>query len=177
MPLTDWFGTVRVARPTPLQQAFFDELERMLKAYEPPLLDRRRSSVRDEGHRWTKANTIEVRLVHATEPEAAIEIGLSPDEAIVGWLTSHEHITTGDEHLGGRSWTSVAVDAVAAILRGDYEVEDTYRGQRLVKTRVIDVGDPDGPRAITETASLFGWIPSPGAKRVERRRIGFRASA
>ena len=147
----------------------------MLEVYQPPLLDRRKSSIRYEGHSWTKADTIEIRLVHSSEPDAAIEVGLSPNEAIVSWLTAHEHIDERAVEGGGadRAWTTVAVDAVAGILRGDYEVEDTYRGGKLVKTRIIDVGGPDGPRAITETGSLFGWVPGPGIKRIERRRIGF----
>lgn len=174
MSLRDWFGAVELETLEPAQQAFLDELEQMLGAYKPPLLDTTRSSIRDRGHAWTKANTIEIRLVHATEPDAAIVVGLSPDEAIIGWLTSHEHITASDE-WNSRSWTAAAVDAVAAILRGDYVVEDTYRGRRLVKTRIIDVGDPEGPHWITETGSLFAWIPTPGTKRVERRRIGFGA--
>lgn len=74
---------------------------------------------------------------------------------------------------GDRPWTTVAIDAVAGILRGDYEIEETYKGRRLIRTRVIDAGDPDGPRPITETGSLFGWIPTPRSKRIERRRVGF----
>jgi hypothetical protein len=169
--LEDWFGAVQLNRPSQEQLAFLDQLERMLEAYRPPLLDRSKSSINTQGHGSIKPNTIEVRLVHSSEPDAAIEIDLSPDEAIVAWLTAHEHI---DEREGGdRPWPIVAVDAVAGILRGDYEVEDTYKGARLIKTRVIDVGDPDGPRMTTETGSLFGWVPTPGVKRVERRRIGF----
>jgi hypothetical protein len=171
-----WFGTVELQDFTPSQGAFLDELLRMLDVYDPPLLDRTRSSISDQGPAWTKANTIEVRLVHRSEPGAAIEIGLSPDEAIVGWLTAHEHINEREAEGGDRTWTTAAVGAVAGILRGDYEVEDTYKGKRLIKTRVIDAGDPEGPRPITETGSLFGWVPSPGSKRVERRRVGFGAS-
>ena len=173
MELTDWFGTVELEDPTQNQSAFLDELLMMLETYQPPLLDRSRSSIRDRGHAWTKANTIEVRLVHSSEPEAAVEIGLSDDEAIIAWLTAHEHITEWETGCQDRTWTTQAVDAVAGILRGDYEIEDTYRGKRLIKTRVVDVGDPVGPRVITETGSLFGWIPTPGSKRIERRRIGF----
>jgi hypothetical protein len=173
MAIADWFGTVELERATPTQESFLDELLTMLEAYQPSLLDLSRSSIRDRGHAWTKSNTIEVRLVHSLEPEAAIEIGLSDDEAIIAWLTAHEHITEREVGSQGRSWTTQAVDAVAGILRGDYEIEDTYRGKRLIKTRVIDAGDPKGRRAMTETGSLFGWVPSPGSKRVERRRIGF----
>lgn len=175
MALGDWFGTVEFEEPTQTQSAFLDELLTMLETYQPPLLDRSRSSIRDRGHARTKDNTIEVRLVHSSEPGAAIEIGLSEDEAIVAWLTAHEHITEWEAGGQGRPWTTQAVDAVAGILRGDYEIEDTYRGRRLIKTRVVDAGGPEGPRVITETWSLFGWVPSPRSKRVERRRIGFGA--
>jgi hypothetical protein len=173
MAVTDWFGIVELEQPTPTQESFLDELLSMLEAYQPSLLDRSRSSIRHRGHAWTKANTIEIRLVHSSEPEAAIEIGLSEDEAIIAWLTAHEHITEWEAGVQDRPWTTQAVDAVAGILRGDYEIEDTYRGKRLIKTLVIDAGDPEGRRALTETGSLFGWVPSPGSKRVERRRIGF----
>jgi hypothetical protein len=127
--LADWLGTIEFEDPTQTQSAFLDELLTMLMTYQPPLLDRSRSSIRDRGHAWTKANTIEVRLVHSSEPEAAIEIGLSDDEAIVAWLTAHEHITEWETASQDRPWTTQAVDAVARILRGDYEIEDTYRGR------------------------------------------------
>jgi hypothetical protein len=117
MGLIDWFGTVELEDPTQNQSAFLDELLMMLETYQPPLLDRSRSSIRDRGHEWTKANTIEVRLVHSSQPEAAIEIGLSDDVAIVAWLTAHEYITewkTGSDRpseirtLPSRTWTVVA---------------------------------------------------------------------
>lgn len=99
----------------------------MLEAYQPPPLDRSGSSIRDRSHGWTKA----------------------------AWLTAHEHITEWEAGSRGRPSTTQAVDAVAGVLRGDYEIEDTYSGKRLIKTRVVDVGDPEGPRAFRETGSLF----------------------
>lgn len=169
MALTDWFRTVEPGSPAPAQQAFLDELGQMLDAYKPALVDRSRSSIT----RRAKASTIEVRLAHRNEPDAAILVGVSPDEATVVWLTGHEHIDAREAEGASRPWTTVAVDAVAGILRGDYEVEDTYRGKRRVKTRIIDAADPDGPRAIAETGSLLGWVPAREPARVERRQIGF----
>lgn len=66
----------------------------------------------------------------------------------------------------------MAVDAVAGVLRGEYVVEEHYRGERLIKTTVRDLRD--GERAVTTTGSLLNLLPSlRRVDRVERRTISF----
>ncbi len=59
------------------------------------------------------------------------------DEAIVSWLKTHEHIYAADA-TPGRPWTTIVVDATAAVLRGEYEVESIYRRNRPLRSRIID---------------------------------------
>lgn len=74
---------------------------------------------------------------------------------------------------GTEPWTTVIVDAVAALLRGEYEVRDHYRGDRLVRTSIHDtlLGD----RHVSTSGSLLGLLPIlRRVDRVERRTVDFR---
>ncbi len=171
MVLADWFATIDLGDPTQAQQAVVDELGTMLDDYRPAHLDPNASSIQATGHGWTLDHTIAVQLVHADDADAMIELAVGTGEVIMSWLTAHEHVYADDDSLDGRPWAGRVVDMVAAVLRGELEVEDTYRGRWLVKTRIIDVADPAGLRVLATTGSLLSWLPRPGARRVERRRI------
>jgi stage V sporulation protein SpoVS len=85
---------------------------------------------------------------------------------------AHEHVYADDGDTE-RPWTTVVVDAVAALLRGEYEVHDHYRGARLVKTRVHDT--LLGRRHISTSGSLLGLLPFfSKVDRVGRRAVDFR---
>jgi hypothetical protein len=66
----------------------------------------------------------------------------------------------------------VVVDLTAAVLRGEYAVENHYSGDHLVKTRVVDLRDDE--RHVSTTgflpAVLLAWKRS---RRVERRTVDF----
>ena len=63
----------------------------------------------------------------------------------------------------------MVVDVTAAALRGDYVVEDHYRGSHWVKNRIVDMADPDRPQLISEMGIvLWSWVPWRGAKRVKQ---------
>ncbi len=58
----------------------------------------------------------------------------------------------------------MVVDAVAAVLRGEYEVENHYRGRHLAKTMVNDVAHPSHKRTASTTGSLVFMVAVAGAK-------------
>jgi hypothetical protein len=146
-----------------------EQLVRMLDALAPARLDPHRSSINDRGHGWTAPNTVGVRLAHTSDETADVSIALEPKSAIVEWLETHEHVFPED---GGadRPWTTVVADVVAAALRGEYEVELHYRGDRLVKTRLVGAAR-DG-LVLSTTGSLVGWLRR-GPVRVETRRLDY----
>lgn len=168
-----WFGTVEMEGGSAAAREVLSKLVAMLDALQPRLLDPARSTVRTQGHGWTVANSVEIHLEHATDEEAAVTIAVGPDEAIVSWIATHEHVRPHDG-TAERPWTTVVVDATAAVLRGEYEVEHHYKGDRLVKTRIIDTADPEGERTLSTTGTLISsWLPSRRTKRVERRKIDY----
>jgi hypothetical protein len=87
----------------------------------------------------------------------------------------HDHIDADDpwEAAGERAWPARVADAVAAVMCGEFEVQDTWRGRWLARSRIVDVADPAGVRVLSTTGSLAGCLPWPGRKRVERRRLSF----
>lgn len=112
----DWFGTVSLDDAPEAARLVVEKVARMLDQVQPALLDTGTSHAVDSGHGWQLA--VELVLRHRDEPEYNVSIGIGADEAIVAWLSAHEHIFDGPEH-GDRPWTSVVVDLVAAVLRGE----------------------------------------------------------
>lgn len=167
-----WFSTVDVEDghfSEPVEDAL-RQLVEMLDALDPVRLDRDRSSIRSRGHGW-KEHSVAVELVHDSDPDADLSIALDAQGAIVEWLDTHEHVLPDDGDVS-RAWTTIVSDVVAAALRGEYEVEQHYRGERLIKTRIVDVARPESPRDLGTTGSLFGWL-RPGPSRVDRKRLDY----
>jgi hypothetical protein len=166
-----WFGRVSLDAAPDSARRVFDELSRMLDVVQPEALDRARSHAVDSGHDWN-AYDVEFRLAHGDDERSDITVAVGKEEALVSWLMAHEHIYP-DDGGEGRPWTTVVVDAVAALLRGEYEVRDHDRGDRLVKTSVHD--RPLGGRHVSTSGSLLGLLPLlRRIDRVERRTIDFR---
>lgn len=150
-----------------------DELARMLDHLQPALLDRSRSrlvAAKAEGS--TEEDAAVVVFEHATDPDAAVEVVIAPSGAIIAWLGVHEHVDP-DDAWEDRPWTVAVVDAVAGILRGEYQVEDMTRLGHWVRSRVIDVADPNGPRTLTTSAPLWGWALHFFPAVVARRRVDY----
>ncbi|MBN9609850.1 MAG: hypothetical protein J0I11_11110 [Actinobacteria bacterium] len=164
-----WFGSVALPSPMPTEaEAILDELVALLDLLDPQLMDRDHSSIsaRDRA-RGDRIVTLQIK--HVSDPSATVCVDVSGAGAVVGWLGTHEHVdaTDGD---ASRPWTSVVVDVVAAVLRGEYEVERVHRGRRLIRTRVRDAVR-DGS-VVSETVSLPGWLPL-GRSSTQVQRIDF----
>jgi hypothetical protein len=166
-----WFGEVSLDNaPEPAREVFRCLVE-MLDVVQPQALDRARSRAVDSGHGW-REYAVEFRLAHVDDPEADITVALGDREALLSWLMAHEHVYP-DDGTPERAWTTVVVDAVAALLRGEYEVHEHYRGSRLIKTSVHD--SVMGGRHVSTSGSLLGLLPFlRKADRIERRKVDFR---
>ena len=140
----------------------------MLAALEPRSLDESRSSVDfdDDG--------LQLMLVHSGQEGLAIFVAVGAAEAIVGIGSAHEHFAADEVAEGARPWTTLVVDFVAEILRGQIEVETTYRGNSAISVdhfRVEEDGDrvSFGHTGFITPARLLFWKP----KRVETERASF----
>jgi len=167
-----WFASVDLTEAGDSARVVLAETVRMLDALRPMQLDPARCRVKSTGHGWTLPRAVEIHLHHRIDPDAGVDVVVGPDEAIVSWLKTHEHIYATDA-APGRSWTAVVVDATAAVLRGEYEVEVHYRGNRLVRSRVIDTAGTQH-HTVGESGTLLScWLPSLRPRRVERRRLDY----
>jgi hypothetical protein len=169
--LDRWFGEVSLRSDLDLSAtSFLAELTTMLGSLRPALMDTARSTVRQS----ERDLGVEIEIAHQVDPDASISGILGDEGGIIFWLSAHEHLFP-DEAPVDRGWTTVAVDAIAEILCGEYVVEDHYRGKRLLKTQIINVADPSKEHVMETIGTPFALIPWPGPKRVERRRIDFGA--
>jgi hypothetical protein len=169
--LDKWFGEVNLRDDLdPSASSFVAELATMLQSLHPARIDRSRSSVRQQ----EVGTGVEIEIAHQVDADATVSATLGDGDGIIFWLSAHEHVLPADAP-SDRPWTTVAVDAIAEILCGEYTIEDHYRGRRLVKTRVIDVADRAGERVTDTIGTPLALIPWLGPKRVERRRIDFGA--
>lgn len=167
--LSEWFGEVALREDLGAAPAvFLTELAVMLGALRPSLINRSQSTIKQD------ARGIEVEIAHQRDVDASISISIDEGGAIVAWLSAHEHIFP-DDATKERSWMTVTVDAIAEVLCGEYVIEDHYRGKRLLKTRIIDVGDPAHEQVMETIGTPLALIPWPGERRTERRRIDFGA--
>jgi hypothetical protein len=172
VPLSDWLQAA-AGSATPAQQALLDELGEMLDGLEPVALDRSRSRLTwapadyDKGHLAAV-----VTLEHLRRPDWSVRIEAESRSAVIYWLSAHEHVDETDG-WDDRTWTTVVVDAVAAILRGEYEVEEITRLGRWYKTRIFDVADPANPEWFRSSGPLWFWLLRPFPATVTRRRLDF----
>jgi hypothetical protein len=100
MDLSRWFGHVSLANAPRAAYSLLDELVVMLDVTQPSRLDKNRSHVVDEGH-GRYEHDVEILLAHSAEPEADVTIAVSQDDAVVAWLTAHEHVYAGGRRSDG----------------------------------------------------------------------------
>jgi hypothetical protein len=171
--LSDWLHVVDGQPAAGSQIVVLTELAAMLDQLRPAGLDHSRSRLAWSGLKGARGqSTAVVTLEHRTRPDWSIEINIEPTSAVISWLSAHEHI---GEHDGwnDRLWTSVVVDATAAIMRGDYEVEHVTRLGQWYRTRIIDVHDPASPRLLDSSGPLWFWILRPFPGEITRGRVDF----
>jgi hypothetical protein len=150
-------------------RAFYDELRRMLALVQPSKLDTDKSSARfDE-------DGVDVDLAHVDRDDWMIWASVGKRGAIVATAWAHEHFDPDPPGMEGeRPWTTVIVDFIAEIMRGEIEVETTFRGKTAVAVRHFN-RDKYGERTILGRtgflvpAGLALWRP----KRTEIERLSF----
>jgi hypothetical protein len=145
----------------------------MLEATRPSLIDPAACTVNSSAG-WTDGGT-EILLAHrdTDDLELNIEVVVGKKDGLVAWLGAHEHVYSTDA-TDDRPWTSMLVDLAAAVLRGEYEVEECYRRGRRVKVRIIDVFGPGSERVISESGTLISsWLPGLGPIERRRRRVDY----
>ena len=136
---------------------FYDELRQMLDSVRPTQVDPERTSVTFDGR------GVEVKFVHLDRHDWSISATVGERDAIVATLGAHEHFfasTDGEDEE--RPWTTQVVDFVAEILRGEIEVETTYRGHSPIAVQHFGI-DATGQRrslgytGVLTPARLFLW--------------------
>jgi len=131
----------------------------MLAHVGPRLLDAAQSSaVFEDG-------VVRVELVHATRPEWTIWAMCDAHGGIAGVGPAHEHFDPYGARPDDPPWTSELVDFVAMLLRGELELEATFRGDALLNVRTYVVG-AEGRSAVHATT---GFLP-PGRLLLWRRK-------
>lgn len=109
----------------------------MLAHVGPRLLDAAQSSaVFEDG-------VVRVELVHATRPEWTIWAMCDAHGGIAGVGPAHEHFDPYGARPDDAPWTSELVDFMAMLLRGELELEVTFRGDALLSVRTHAVGGAD----------------------------------
>lgn len=169
-----WFSSVVTAGAPAAALSVVDELVRMLDQAQPTLLDPERSVIGPAGTTWPEYDWL-IRITHKSYADAAISIAVDKDHAVVSWSNAHEHVYSEDG-TAERPWMTVVVDAVAAVLRGEYVVETRYKGDRPVRATILDMADPDAPRMVSEVGTLLSsWFPWPRVTQIERSRLSYGA--
>jgi hypothetical protein len=120
---------------------FYDELLEMLAVVAPTRLDAGKSSVRfdDDG--------LELHLAHTEREDWSIWANVGDRDAIIGPSWTHEHFSPRDGANEERPWTTQMVDFIAELLRGQIEVETTFRGNTPVVVRHFN-RDEQGQRVL-----------------------------
>lgn len=139
----------------------------MLADVRPKRLDLQASSVK------FGRDDVDVQLRHCDRRDWGIWITAGPQEAIVGAQNAHEHFQDFDDE-GGRPWTTTIVDFVAEILRGEVEVETTFRGSTPIAVRHSNLGAHGNRQHLVYTgfltpARLFFWR----TKRTTTERVSY----
>jgi hypothetical protein len=150
-------------------RAFYDELREMLAVVQPTQVDAAGLSVKFDKH------SVELELVHAERDDWRIWATISERTAIVSTSWAHEHFFPPSRgEVEERPWTTQMVDFIAEFLRGEIEIETTFRGDTPISVRHFN-RDEHGERNLLGHTGflvpgrLFVWK----AKRTETERASF----
>src|ERR671914_714647 len=107
-------------------RVFYDELRQMLEAVQTAQLDAGKTSVAFD------KKGLEIELVHSDRDDWGIWATVGEKDAIVGTSYAHEHFAPASQGtVEERPWTTEMVDFVAEVLRGEVEMQTTFRSHRL----------------------------------------------
>lgn len=149
-------------------RTFYDELRGMLAEVRPSQLDLGAAVV-------TFDRGLEVELKHASRRDWIIWATIGDRDAIVGTNWAHEHFfPPGRGVAEDRPWTTQMVDFVAEVLRGEVEVETTFRGSTPVGVRHYNRGQHGSRQLLVKTGFLVPgrlalWRP----KHTTTERVSF----
>ena len=153
----------------PGPRRFYDELRCMLDSVRPGQVDLDRTSVRFEG------SDVDVEFVHVERDDWSISATVGEREAIVATLGVHEHFfRPTDGEVEDRPWTSQIVDFFAEVLRGEIEVETTYRGRAPISVRHFGLDATGGRRSLGSIGLVTpAWLLLWQSKRTETERASW----
>jgi hypothetical protein len=121
-------------------RAFYDELGEMLSVVQPTKIDLSKSPVK------FGKDGVEVTLTHQDRDDCVIWATIGETDAIVGTSWAHEHFSPSSPGVAEeRPWTTQMVDFVAEIVRGEIEIETTFRGNTPVSVEHFN-HDENGER-------------------------------
>jgi hypothetical protein len=149
-------------------RAFYDELREMLALVAPNQVDASKTSVRFED------GGVEIELTHAERDDWSIWATVGDRDAIAGTSWAHEHFFPSRGEPDERPWTTQIVDFIAEILRGEIEIETTFRGNTPVSVRHFNRDENGERNLLGQTGFLLPgrlliWKP----KRTETERASF----
>jgi hypothetical protein len=154
-----------VERPRPeyplaeaAQGVFASELRWMLAQVRPLRLDAARSSLAGDSGVFV--------LAHDAKPEWDVEVAVDEHQIVVFAAGAHEHFFTDE-----RRHAVEAVTLVAELLRGEVEVERTFRGRFLTKVSHWRRDGSSVRTVLLTGAHLMVFL----RRRVERERPDFEA--
>ena len=149
-------------------RAFYEQLRQMLDVVRP----------RVDPHKVTVGfgdDGLEISFVHADREDWVIWATVGEDQGLVGTAWAHEHFFAPSVGVvEQRAWTTQMVDFIAEILRGEIEIETTFRGDTPVAVEHFN-RDEQGQRCslgrtgFLTPARLLVWRP----KRTETEQASF----
>jgi hypothetical protein len=167
----DWLRVAHVLPDPPdtlagAPRTFYDELRKMLAVVGPTQLNSARTEVVfDHGG-------LRVELPHATHEHWSVWAMVDARHGIAGADSVHEHFEAGTDEQ--RPWTTQIVDFLAELLRGEIEIETTFRGDAITAVRHYN-HDESGERSLLGSTAFLSpgrflfWRP----QRVETQRVTF----
>ncbi|MCW2499809.1 MAG: hypothetical protein JWN87_1485 [Frankiales bacterium] len=163
-----WFGRVAMGVAPDAPKAVLAELIRMLDAVSPAGWTP--SAVMPSTAATAAQRTSRSDWRNVDRPDHDVELIIS-DEAVVFWLGTQEHVYPNDA-TPDRPWTTVIVDAAAAIIRGQYTVKQTLRWGHVARSHLLD--NVTG-RRLSETGTLLALVPGPSRRQRTSVDFGCRA--
>jgi len=149
-------------------RAFYEELRAMLAEVRPSQLDLAATVAKfDHG--------VEVELAHASRDDWTVWATIGDRDAMVGTAWAHEHFfPPGPGVVEDRPWTTQIVDFIAEILRGEIQVETTFRGNTAIAVRHFNLDEHGSRQLLVDTGFLVPcrlavWRP----KRTTTERVSF----